>query len=257
METYSPPLRFPHKARLVANGHSQQIGVDCDKTFSPVVKPATIRVVLSLAASRHWLVYHLDVKNAFLYGHLSETIYMHHPPGVSVSRDDTGMFLHQRQYALEVLERAGMLNCHPCHTPVDIKRELGVDGPHLAALKWILRYVRGTLDYGLQMYSSLSGSLIGYTDVDWAVNLSRLRAKDEYRGVANVVTKTAWLRNLLRELHSPLQSATLVYCDNFSVVYLSSNPVQHQRTKHIEIDIYFVRDQVAADHVRVFRGGNF
>ncbi|GJT33551.1 ribonuclease H-like domain-containing protein [Tanacetum coccineum] len=45
--------------------------------------------------------------------------------------------------------------------------------------------------------------------------------------------------------------ATLVYCDNVSVVYMSSNPVQHQRTKYIEIDIHFVRDQVAAGHVRV------
>nr|GFA29837.1 ribonuclease H-like domain-containing protein [Tanacetum cinerariifolium] len=63
-------------------------------------------------------------------------------------------------------------------------------------------------------------------------------------GVANVVAETAWLRNLLRELHSPLSTATLVYCDNVSAVYLSANPVQHQRTKHIEIDIHFVRDMV-------------
>nr|GEY16770.1 NBS-containing resistance-like protein [Tanacetum cinerariifolium] len=66
----------------------------------------------------------------------------------------------------------------------------------------------------------------------------------EYRGVANVVVETCWLRNLLRELHTPVTSATLVYCDNVSAVYLSFNPVQHQRTKHIEIDIHFVLDLV-------------
>ncbi|GKF80606.1 ribonuclease H-like domain-containing protein, partial [Tanacetum coccineum] len=60
-----------------------------------------------------------------------------------------------------------------------------------------------------------------------------------------------WLRNLLRELHTSLSSATLVYCDNVSAVYLSSNPVQHQRTKHIEIDIHFVCDLVATRQVRV------
>ncbi|GKD17380.1 ribonuclease H-like domain-containing protein [Tanacetum coccineum] len=59
------------------------------------------------------------------------------------------------------------------------------------------------------------------------------------------------LHNLFRELHSPLSTATLVYCDNVSAVYMSANPVQHQRTKHIEIDIYFVRDMVTACHVRV------
>ncbi|GKE19204.1 ribonuclease H-like domain-containing protein, partial [Tanacetum coccineum] len=63
--------------------------------------------------------------------------------------------------------------------------------------------------------------------------------------------ETAWVRNLLLELHAPLTTATLVYCDNVSVVYLSTNPVQHQRTKHIEIDIHFVRDYVASGHVRV------
>ncbi|GKE38274.1 ribonuclease H-like domain-containing protein [Tanacetum coccineum] len=70
-----------YKARLDANGRSQQQGIDCDETFSPVVKPATIRTVLSLAVSRQWHIHQLDVKNAFLHGHLTETIYMHQPPG--------------------------------------------------------------------------------------------------------------------------------------------------------------------------------
>ncbi|GJR45001.1 ribonuclease H-like domain-containing protein [Tanacetum coccineum] len=81
--------------------------------------------------------------------------------------------------------------------------------------------------------------------------LSRLSAEAEYRGVANVVAETVWLRNLLRELHTPLLSATLVYCDNVSAIYMTANPVQHQRTKHIEIDIHFVRDMVAHGQVRV------
>jgi hypothetical protein len=59
------------------------------------------------------------------------------------------------------------------------------------------------------------------------------------------------LRQLLQELHQPIQKATLVYCDNISAVYLFTNPVQHQRTKHIEIDLHFVRDKVAAGTVYV------
>jgi hypothetical protein len=65
------------------------------------------------------------------------------------------------------------------------------------------------------------------------------------------VAEASWLRQLLAELHSPLAKSTLVYCDNVSVVYLSTNPVQHQRTKHVEIDLRFVRDGVAIGDVRV------
>ncbi|KAG7548053.1 Reverse transcriptase RNA-dependent DNA polymerase [Arabidopsis suecica] len=70
-----------YKARLVANGKSQEIGIDYDETFSPVVKPATIRLVLELSLSHKWPIHQLDVKNAFLNGTLDETVYMHQPPG--------------------------------------------------------------------------------------------------------------------------------------------------------------------------------
>ncbi|GKA84278.1 ribonuclease H-like domain-containing protein [Tanacetum coccineum] len=70
-----------YKARLVANGRIQQQGIDCDETFSPVVKPDTIHTVLSLAVTRDWPIHQLDVKNSFLHGQLSETVYMHQPLG--------------------------------------------------------------------------------------------------------------------------------------------------------------------------------
>nr|GEX15740.1 ribonuclease H-like domain-containing protein [Tanacetum cinerariifolium] len=82
----------------------------------------------------------------------------------------------------------------------------------------------------------------GYTDVDWTGCPSTRRSTS---------AETTWLRNLLRELHSLLSAATLVYCDNVSATYLSANPVQHQRTKHIEIDIHFVHGLVTVGQVRV------
>jgi hypothetical protein len=65
------------------------------------------------------------------------------------------------------------------------------------------------------------------------------------------VAEAPWLRQLLAELHRPLARSTLVYCNNVSAVYLSTNPVQHKRTKHVEIDLHFVRDRVAIGDVRV------
>jgi hypothetical protein len=151
--------------------------------------------------------------------------------------------------------------------------------PHLNAVKRILRYLRGTIDYGLQLHRSSPTSLTAYTDADWAgcpdtrkstsgygvflgdnlvswsskrqQTVSRSSAKAEYLGVANAVAEACWLRQLLSELHRPLHRATVVYCDNISAVYLSTNPVQHQRTKHVEIDLYFVRERVAFGDVRV------
>ncbi|GKE47323.1 ribonuclease H-like domain-containing protein [Tanacetum coccineum] len=125
--------------------------------------------------------------------------------------------------------------------------------PHQAALKRILLYVRGctTTRRSTSSYCVFLGNNLLSCSSKSHATLSRSSAEAEYRDVANVVSETAWLRNLLRELHSPLQCTTLVYCDNVSVVYMSSNPVQHQCTKHVEIDIHIISDQVAAWNVRV------
>ncbi|XP_035845876.1 uncharacterized mitochondrial protein AtMg00810-like [Helianthus annuus] len=150
---------------------------------------------------------------------------------------------------------------------------------HWQALKRIIRYLQGTTSYGLTLEPSSSVTMTAYTDADWAgcpdtrrstsgycvyfgpthlswsskrqPTISRSSAEAEYRGVADVVSEICWLRNLLLELRHPPTKATLIYCDNVSAVYRSDNPVQHQRTKHIELDIHFVREQVQRGLVRV------
>jgi hypothetical protein len=85
----------------------------------------------------------------------------------------------------------------------------------------------------------------------WVTTWCPGSAEAEYRAVANGVAEATWLRQLLLELQAPPSRCTLVYCDNISVVYLSNNLVQHQRTKHVEIDLHFVREKVANGQVRV------
>ncbi|GJZ47317.1 ribonuclease H-like domain-containing protein [Tanacetum coccineum] len=240
-----------------------------------------------------WPIYQLDVKNAFLNGDLSETVSqvaylliyvddiilttsspillqqiidslhkefdmtdleaLNYFLGIFVVRHPTGLFLSQKKYARQLLERAHMVNCNPPRTPIDTDSKLGPNGvPAPVSYIYSPRFVLcSSTELGLQLYASATTSLVGYTDADWVGCPSTCSAEAKYRGVANVVAETKWIRNLLRELHSLLFTATMVYYDNVNAVYMSANPVQHQRTKHIEIDTHFVRDMVKVGHVRV------
>ncbi|GJY79186.1 ribonuclease H-like domain-containing protein [Tanacetum coccineum] len=154
-----------YKARLVVNGSSQQLGVDFDETFCPVVKPATIRTVLSLVVSRRWHIHQLDVKNAFLNGDLSKTVYMHQPPGFVDNRYPHHIVFLQRSLCDETSDPG----------------------------QWV----------------SAAFILYAYSLPLWIVN-TMLIVAGLCQTTPGLTSETAWLRNLLRELHSPLSTATLV-----------------------------------------------
>ncbi|AAG12527.1 Hypothetical Protein [Arabidopsis thaliana] len=153
-----------YKSRLVANGKSQEHGVDFYETFSPVVKPATIRAVLNFAVERDSSVHQLDVQNAFLHGKLEETVYMYEPPGFVDNKnpgyvcklnkalygfkqaprawnarfasyvkmmgfkqttfDHNGVFLSQEKYAKNIINIVEMQNWKPSLTSVDLACDL-------------------------------------------------------------------------------------------------------------------------------------
>lgn len=96
-----------YKARWVLCGFTQRPGVDFGETFSPVVKPATIRTVLTVALSHDWPVHQLDVKNAFLHGTLDETVYCVQPSGFDDSKcPDFVCRLNKSLYGLKQAPRA-------------------------------------------------------------------------------------------------------------------------------------------------------
>ncbi|GKA22802.1 ribonuclease H-like domain-containing protein [Tanacetum coccineum] len=134
--------------------------------------------------------------------------------GIYAQRTASGLFLSQSKFAKEILERAHMLHYNPSKILLILSLKLDRKVVRLlASLPMDIVYILEIIFYlGL-----LNDMLL----------LSHSSVEAEYHGVANVVTKTAW------------------------ILYLSTNLVQHQRTKHIEIDIHFVHVYVASGQVRV------
>nr|GEV90483.1 ribonuclease H-like domain-containing protein [Tanacetum cinerariifolium] len=187
-----------YKARLVVNGSTRLEGVD--ETFSPVVKAGTIRTVLSLAASRHWPIHQLDVKNAFLHCDLSETIYMHQPPGfrdyvhpdyvcllqrrcnssLSIYRkgidtsylllyvDDIVLTASSESLLQQIIrslhQEARMATCNPSRTPIDTESKLKSDGDSVSD-PTVYRSLAGVV-YFCQKSLTASDDLLSQTRSD-------------------------------------------------------------------------------------------
>eukprot|EP00253_Pinus_taeda_P011391 PITA_11391 len=147
---------------------------------------------------------------------------------------------------------------------------------HWKAAKRILRYVRGTIQFGIHYSAKATPLLVGFTDSDWAGDpddrkstagyvftlgsgpitwackkhaaISLSSAEAEYRGAVEASKEALWLRQILSELGFEQQHPTPLWCDNQSAIQLCKDPVQHQRSKHIELHMHFIRNLIH-DHV--------
>ncbi|KAG8498559.1 hypothetical protein CXB51_004875 [Gossypium anomalum] len=160
--------------------------------------------------------------------------------------------------------------CQFMHRPLD---------QHFKAVKRILRYLQGTLDYDIRFTPAATLDVVRYPDANWGTDVddrrltsgfyvflggnpvacgskkqqvvSRSIAEAEYRGLAHAVTEVIWLESLLSELHvSPSRKAT-VRCDNSGAIAISANPIMHSKFKHVELDLYFVKEKVAVGKLSV------
>ncbi|GAU31266.1 hypothetical protein TSUD_153410 [Trifolium subterraneum] len=414
------------KARLVAKGFHQKQGFDFNETFSPVIKPVTIRLILSLGISYKWPIRQLDINNAFLNGSLDEEVYMVQPQGFestdatlvcklnkalyglkqaprqwfdkltttliqfgfNASKCDPSLFIYsqksqvvyllvyvddiiiigssptlvqhlvdkldavfslkqlgdldyflgievkhlkdgsllltQTKYIKDLLVKTNMFDCNPIATPMMSSCKLSKVGSdnvadatlyrsvvgslqyatitrpeisfavnkvcqfmptplesHWAAVKRILRYLKGTSFSGLKLFPTNIHhplSIKAYCDADWASDpddrrstsgaaiffgpnliswwsrkqqvVARSSTEAEYRSLAQATADVLWVQTLLKELTVPFTTPT-IYCDNQSAVLLAHNPILHSRTKHMEIDVFFVREKVLVKQLTV------
>ncbi|KAJ9555883.1 hypothetical protein OSB04_010497 [Centaurea solstitialis] len=150
---------------------------------------------------------------------------------------------------------------------------------HWQALKRLIRYLKGSLDKGINIYRNSPLKLHAFSDSDWAGDktdyistgayivylgqnpiswsskkqrsVSRSSTEAEYRAIAQAASELAWLGNIMLELGISSTTTPTIYCDNIGAVNLSSNPVFHSRMKHLAIDYYFIREKVQAGALHV------
>ncbi|KAH9767149.1 hypothetical protein KPL71_011170 [Citrus sinensis] len=120
---------------------------------------------------------------------------------------------------------------------------------HWNAVKWILRYLKGTLGLGLQ-YGRSGIRNDGLSSLQHIVAL--LTTEAEYTAATEAVKEALWLKGMLAELGKKQQSVD-IHCDSSSAIYLSKNPVHHERTKHIDVKLHFIRNEVSKGVIKMVK----
>ncbi|CAL8991218.1 unnamed protein product, partial [Prunus brigantina] len=195
--------------------------------------------------------------------------------GIEMATSHKGLFLNQRKYALDLLQESGMLDSKPARTPLDSKLKLDMEGEPLNDIRYYQRLVgkliyltitRPDITYAVSIVSQfmhsptilhlnvvkrilryLKGS-VGRNLVTWKSKkqpvIARSSAEAEYRAMASTACELIWLKGLLADLGFCHNQSMLLFCDNQAALHIASNPVFHERTKHIEVDCHYIRAHV-------------
>ncbi|GJT26093.1 retrovirus-related pol polyprotein from transposon TNT 1-94 [Tanacetum coccineum] len=222
--------------KLVAQGYNQQEGIDYDETYAPVARLESIRILLAYACALDFKLFQMDVKSAFLNGFINE-------------------------------------ECYLCARFQEAPKT-----SHLEAVKRIFRYIKGTTHLGLWYPKGTGIETVVYADSDHAGDyvdrkstsgictfvgccltswfskkqtaLAISTTEAEYVSAEKACQQALWMKQALIDYDVRLDDVPIM-CDNKGVIDLSKNPVQHSRTKHIEIRHHFLRDNVQKGHISI------
>nr|GEZ84759.1 Gag-Pol polyprotein [Tanacetum cinerariifolium] len=233
-----------NKCRLVAKGYAQKEGVDFEESFTPVARLEAVLLFIAYAAYKSFTVYQMDVKTTFLYGPLKEEVYMNQPDGfVDPYHLDKVYRLKKALYGLKQTPRACMVGAlmyltanRPDIMHVTcycVRYQAKPTEKHLTAVKRIFRYLKDTIHMGLWYPKDTGFELTAFSDSDHAGCIDSCKSTSggiQFLGGDKLVS---W---------SKKQDSIAISC----------NPVQHSRTKHIDVRYHFIKEKVETGIVELF-----
>ncbi|RVW85752.1 Retrovirus-related Pol polyprotein from transposon TNT 1-94 [Vitis vinifera] len=192
-------------------------------------------------ANLNWPLHQFDVKNAFFHGDLKEEVYMDIPPGYMTSLKTEVVYI---AYDVSIVSQF-------MHCPSE---------DHMDAVIWIFRYLKSSLGKGLMSSKNNHLNIEGYTDADWAGNISDRKSTSGYftfvgrnlvtwrskkqKVVALSSAELIWLKRLLTEIGFAPSSEMDLFCDNKAAIDIAHNLIQHDHTKHVEVDRNFIKQNL-------------
>ncbi|KAK2971692.1 hypothetical protein RJ640_007730 [Escallonia rubra] len=192
--------------------------------------------------------------------------------GIEVARSKEGIFVSQQKYVLDLLEETGKLGCRPSDTPIEaefMEGEPTDKGMYQRLVGKLICHTRGLILHthpgrGILFRKGTNMELEAYTDADYAGSLTdrrstsgyctflggnlvtwkskkqptvaRSSSEAEFRSMAQGICELLWLKIILKDLKIKLETPMKLYCDNKSAINIAHNPIQHDRTKHVEVD---------------------
>nr|GEY03443.1 putative ribonuclease H-like domain-containing protein [Tanacetum cinerariifolium] len=219
-----------NKTRLVAQGYTQEKGIDYDEVFSPVARIKAIRIFLAYASLIGFIVHKMDVKSAFLYGTIEEEVQDKFVADILKKFDFTTVKIASTQMdPNKTLIKDAEAKNYPGDSPFDLEDFSDSD------------YARASLD----RKSTTGGcQFLGKRLISWQCKKQTIVANSnteaEYVTFTSCYGKVLWIQNQMLDFGFNIMN-TKIYIDNESTICIVKNPVFHSKTKHIEIRHHFIR----------------